>query len=389
MRNTILFSALLMLPLGQANAHAPSAASTGKGAWQVDALLSYTQDAEVPQTGVLPQQNHYDQAGLRLKHLDVSRGFYIATPSAMQGLISLGYHGDELELEQAWIQPQRSGWQIKVGQMLPDIGWLNQRHSHALAITDRPLLYKAFWSGQTSEAGISSWRDWYNAAGNWRFSSTALTTAKRNTRDNSGALLTSLRWQRHWNQWIVSAKIDGYWASLQQSGMQLFSETSLSHSHGDNASEFFSGHVQHGGLALALEHRTLTGNWQLQAEYQYRQEQGDLSSLPNQALDAQAAMQLSAAGRYVQLSWQSPQPMWQLALRYDDFHSDVELSRVNGRDLEQSRLNHHDQQPTVLTLAASVELWAGSQLRGQWYEALQHDSAMPQWQLLLQQSASF
>ncbi|ASP37652.1 hypothetical protein CHH28_02735 [Bacterioplanes sanyensis] len=371
------------------HAHAPAAPKQGNGAWQLDALLSYAEDSEAKVRGVLPQQNHYDQAGLRLKHVDISRSFVLRQPAAMQGLVSLGYHGDGVELEQAWLQPYSDGWQIKIGQMQPEIGWLNQQHSHALAITDRPLVYKALWAGQTTEAGVSGWHDWYKPSGNWRFSSSVLTTEKRNTRGNSGAWLSSLSWQRHWDNWVVSSKLDGYWASLQQSGLQLFSDAAISHSHGDDATEFFSGHSAHLGVALKVSWTTLSGTWSLMAEHQQRRERGDLSSAAGQTLDAQAELELKAAGQYVQTSWLSPRQQWQLAVRYDAAHSDVELSRVNGQDLQQSLLNHHQQQPQLLTLAASARLWPGSHLRWQWYEALQHGDDIPQWQLLLQQSVAF
>lgn len=371
-----------------AAAHGAAMSKTGQGSWQLDTLLSYSDTSEPVLRGVLPQQRHYDQPGLRLKHLDVSRDFYLSDPMALKGLISLGYHGDELELEQAWLQPQWQSWKIKVGQLLPDIGWLNQRHSHALMITDRPLVYKAMWAGQSSEAGVSADFDYYAASGNWHVSTSVLTTQERNTRGNSGALLTSVSWQRQFNTLVLSAKADVYWASLQQSGLQLFTE-GASHSHGDNATEFFTGHTLHGGLALKLHWNTLAGQWTVLAEQQLRRETGALSSAAGQPLDAQADLELNATGQYLQVGWQSAQQQWQLALRYDTFDSDLDLTRVNGRDLQQSLLNHQNEQPSVLTLAASRALWPGSRLHLQWYEALSYGDDLPTWQLLLQQSARF
>jgi len=62
----------------------------------------------------------------------------------------------EAELHEAWIQTRTLpvGLQLRVGRFLSQIGYLNEKHSHADDFVERPLLYRAFLGGHWFDDGI-------------------------------------------------------------------------------------------------------------------------------------------------------------------------------------------------------------------------------------------
>lgn len=61
-----------------------------------------------------------------------------------------------VELEEAWVETlsMPAGLAIRMGRMMSDIGYLNDRHFHAWDFADLPLAYQAFLGGQYIDDGL-------------------------------------------------------------------------------------------------------------------------------------------------------------------------------------------------------------------------------------------
>ncbi|MFO1405913.1 MAG: hypothetical protein U1F08_00130 [Steroidobacteraceae bacterium] len=75
------------------------------------------------------------------------------------GNLTASITGDnEIELEEAWFRTTALPWglNVKGGQFLSSIGYLNDIHSHNWDFTDLPLVYQAFFGGQMKVQGAQA-----------------------------------------------------------------------------------------------------------------------------------------------------------------------------------------------------------------------------------------
>ena len=61
-----------------------------------------------------------------------------------------------IELEEAWVETLKlpAGWSLRMGRFFSDVGYLNSKHFHAWDFADQPLVYRAFLGGQYLDDGL-------------------------------------------------------------------------------------------------------------------------------------------------------------------------------------------------------------------------------------------
>lgn len=132
---------------------APAAAQSDS--WQFGAVLDIGHSSRALALGTRSQ-------GLQLGHSDLSASGPLGPWLRAQVVATVATHehdGErELErgIEEAWIETTRlpGGLQLRGGRFASQIGYLNQQHPHADDFSERPLLYRAFYSGHWNDDGL-------------------------------------------------------------------------------------------------------------------------------------------------------------------------------------------------------------------------------------------
>mgnify|MGYP003663336582 FL=1 len=397
LRCLVAASSLTVLPVLADSGHQHETAAAGETGqdrtpWQLDVVMGYQKTATPLIAGFLPYDGHYRSAGFGLQHLDIGRSFRLPD-QGVYGQVVVSRHSSSTDIHEAWIGHRSGAWQLQAGQQLVDLGWLNRLHSHDRLFVDLPLMYQAMWGGEWSEAEVRlgyQRLDLDSNSGLWQWHSalSLLGTSQMNTaRDGVAAMVTTAVSARY-GQWQHAIKLDVYGAEVGRRGMQLFSTSTATHSHGSTATEYFDGGIGHIAMGLSSEWDNTWGRWRLQGEYQQRQEKGDLSSAAGQTTDASAVLDLRSWGSYLDLSWQ--QSRLAAGVRWQTLGSDVGLSRVSGDDLADSILNHQSRSPSYLNMLIAWRLpWQGSKLRLQYNVPLTDALALPRIQLQWLYSVAF
>ncbi|MDP2609840.1 MULTISPECIES: hypothetical protein [unclassified Oceanobacter] len=384
---------LVVLPAvadsGHQHGHA-AASESGDNAtpWQLDVMMGYQNMSSPVIAGFLPYDTHYLSAGVSLQHVDIGRSFQLPDQH-LYGRAVLSYHSSSTEVHEAWLGHQAGNWEMRAGQQLVDIGWLNRLHGHSRRFAELPLVYQALWGGEWSEGEARlAYQGQWSEHWQWRTTASVLGTSQMATTDDGSAAMITAQVGTRYGQWQHLFKLDVYGAEVGQRGMQLFATSSESHTHGSTATEYFDGQVSHIALGWSGEWKNTLGVWQLQGEYQQRQEEGDLSSADGQTTDASAALDLRSWGAYLDLSWQ--QRTLEAGLRWQMIGSDVALSELSSDDLEDSILNHEDRSPSYLNMLVAWHLpLPGSKLRLQYNVPLADALALPRTQLQWVHSVAF
>ncbi|MEB2317146.1 MAG: hypothetical protein OZ935_00610 [Pseudomonadota bacterium] len=98
------------------------------------------------------------ERGFGLGHSELTVGGRVDDLFAGRLTAALHHHDGEteVELEEAFIDALAlpAGLQLRAGRFLSQVGYLNERHTHADDFTERPLLYRAFLGGHWSDTGV-------------------------------------------------------------------------------------------------------------------------------------------------------------------------------------------------------------------------------------------
>lgn len=311
--------------------------------WGINLITGYENQQQVLPLGFLPPEQHSNQSGLSLRHLDVSRHLLIEETD-LYGRITLSAHGNEVELDEAFLSRKLGKWRLTAGQQQPLVGIYNHQHEHNWAMNDLPLVYRALWGGQFSETGLTLWHqtDWLGWSSQQHIG--LYSTEQFATQDASAAVLANSRFSNSFNQLSVTLGADIYLARLERSGMNLFSTDPTQHTHGSDFTDEFSGDLLQTNLMANLDWNTDIGQLSVAAEIQWRQSEGDLNSLPGQTLDATGNVEVDAYGGYSQISWKGNNGLL-AGLRQQMLSSDVVLRNTATSDLDSSVL--HNPEGTV------------------------------------------
>lgn len=98
------------------------------------------------------------ERGFGLGHAEFTAGGRIDDLFSGRLTAALHHHDGEteVELEEAFIDAVGlpGGLQLRAGRFLSQVGYLNERHTHADDFTERPLLYRAFLGTHWSDTGL-------------------------------------------------------------------------------------------------------------------------------------------------------------------------------------------------------------------------------------------
>ena len=335
---SLLAMALTILsPLASAHSKDPNKP------WSVNLIVGYEDSVQAVPLGFLPPEQHTSQTGLALRHMDLSRQLLVRE-AELTGRVTLSAHGSEITLDEAFLGRTTGSWQFTLGQVMPDIGLLNQSHEHTWAMTDIPLVYRSLWGGQFSEATANA--ALVSRFGRWTTTNRLgiYSTEQFATQDASAALLFNNRVELTGDHISITLGADLYAAKLDRAGMNLFSTDPNQHSHGNNYTDEFSGDLSQANLMFSLNWDTGAGTLNFSSEMQWRESTGDLSSTQGQTLNATGEVDIQAYGGYSQLGWKGNNGLL-LGLRQQMLGSDVELNNTASNDLDSSVL--HNTEGTV------------------------------------------
>ena len=221
-----------------------------------------------------------------------------------------------VELEEAWIETLGlpAGLAIRMGRFFSDIGYLNSRHFHSWDFADQPLVYQVFLGQQYLDDGLRlNWlapTDFYlefsgellrgdrYPAGGAANSGFGATTLSAKTGGDIGLS----------NSWLLGLSWLGAESIERESG-------------GEDDPLLFSGDSD---ILIAdfVWKWAPNGNWRqrnftFQAEYLWRNEQGEYSLPEGEA----APWDLDQSGWYAQAVYQ-PFPRWRFGVRMDRLSGD-------------------------------------------------------------------
>ncbi|MEJ8567765.1 hypothetical protein [Elongatibacter sediminis] len=222
-----------------------------------------------------------------------------------------------VEIEEAWVETLAlpAGLSLRLGRSYSNIGYLNNQHSHSWDFTDQPLPYQAFLGGQYLDDGLQlRWLaptpvylelsgelvrgDRYPAGGAVNSGVGAYTLSARSGGDVgiSHSWLAGFSW--------LHAEAEGRESGDEDDPLGFDGETDLY-------------------IASFVWKWAPYGNWRernfkLQAEYLWRDEDGDYA-LPD---GFAAPWRVSQRGWYVQAVFQ-PFPQWRFGARIDQLETDL------------------------------------------------------------------
>lgn len=222
----------------------------------------------------------------------------------------------EVELEEAWVETMGlpGGLAVRMGRFFSNIGYLNTRHFHSWDFTDQPLVYQAFLANQFLDDGIQlRWLaptdfylefsgellrgDNYPAAGAGHSGVGAHTLAVK----TGGDIGYSSSWQLGLS-WL-NARADDRESGGEDDPLYFTGDSDL------YIADFVWKWSPNGNFRER--------NFTLQAEYLWRNENGDYSVTDGVA----GPWDVDQKGLYAQAVFQ-PFPRWRVGLRYDWLSSD-------------------------------------------------------------------
>lgn len=308
--------------------------------WAVDVVMGY-QDAVKPVSlGFLPASSHAEAAGISLRHVDIARSFFLEEHDVYSRL-TLAAHGDEVAVDEAFATKTLSpSWSLTIGQVMPSIGLYNSQHEHRWIMNDLPLAYGALWGGQISEGAVlATWSLDHELSWTLTQKLGLYSTQAFDTQGNSGAVLWNNQFQYRVGSLSATVITDVYFASLNERGMNLFSTDPTQHSHSSTFTDAFDGTLGQVNLALSLRWHLNDGELTLNSEYQTRRDDGVLSSVQGETLDAAGDVSIDSWGAFTELIWVGRSGLL-FAARHQIVGSQVELNNLASNDLEASILNN-------------------------------------------------
>lgn len=146
-------------PVVAAPSHVPSAANAfnpGIAGVLNGTYGAYSRD---PETAAIPGFALGEEAGLG------DRGFSLGESEIslsanidpyLFGNLTVSFDGDEVEVEEAYVQSTHlgHGFTVKGGRFFSGIGYINERHAHDWSFVDASLPYRAFLNGQYGDDGV-------------------------------------------------------------------------------------------------------------------------------------------------------------------------------------------------------------------------------------------
>lgn len=303
--------------------------------------ISYSRDPEswgLPgfqlggEAGLLPE-------GMSLKESEITASANV--DSLFYGQLTLGLHehegSTEIDVEEAFVDTLDlpAGVGLRFGRFFAETGRLNTQHSHAWDFVDAPLAAQAFLGEQYKDDGVRlSWLaplDNYMELGFETLRGESFPGSSDGDQFLGGAQNAFVRYGSDWD---ISNSYQVGLSYLMTSPDDRSSSDAHAHesASADEASTSFTGNSN---LLIAdavwkwapngnLQERNLT----LQAEYYYRDENGDVtfSEGDGNALFGYDGQQW---GYYAQAAYQF-MPRWRVGLRYDRLGTDNSLNLLDS-----------------------------------------------------------
>jgi hypothetical protein len=232
----------------------------------------------------------------------------------------------EVGVEEAWIQTLAlpRGLMATAGRYFSGVGYLNKFHRHADDFADRPLPYQAFFGGQYIADGAQL-----------RWVAPTSLFVEIGAEFNWGDRFPATGGGASPDAWDVFAHLGGDVGNSHswQLGMSYLSMDVEDRSVGEGEQDSFTGDSELAGVDFvwkwAPEGNSAVRNLKLQAEYFFRDEDGELGDTPYDG---------DQDGWYLQGVWQF-MPQWRVGYRHDEVDSD------NGARLTGTALEDPEDQP--------------------------------------------
>ena len=298
------------------------------------------------------------ESGFTLGHIELSASTEIDNVFAGKLTVAIAEHEGEteVELEEAYIQTLGlgNGLTVRAGRFFPSIGRVNKQHNHAWDFIDAPLVYNGLWGAKYIddglrlswvaptelflELGIEGLANGGFPAGGERSDGIDSTVLFANI---GGDLSVSSSWQ---------AGISFHQADVVDRATAGHGHEGEEEEGGEEETPNFSGESDTLGLNLVYKWSP-NGNAKnrhfiLQAEYFQRDEQGDVTLLGSDPLEA-TSIDADQSGFYMQGIYKFA-PHWRAGLRYDRLSSDNRGSDTEV--LEEAGLLNEGINPTRYSL---------------------------------------
>ncbi len=263
------------------------------------------------ETGLAPE-------GLSLAETEISMSANVDDKFTAKLTLPVAVEDGEVsvELEEAWVETMTlpAGLAIRMGRIMSEIGYMNDRHFHSWDFTDQPLPYQAFLGGQYIDDGLQfRWMaptDFYLELGAEVFRGGSYPAeGKPNSMVGSTTLSAKTGGDIGFsNSWLVGFS----WLQADAEGRESGDEDNPLLFNG-NTDIYIADFV----WKWSPNGNSRQRNLKFQAEYLWRDEDGDYS-LP----DGMAGpWNNSQSGWYAQLVYQ-PFPRWRVGARYDRLSGD-------------------------------------------------------------------
>jgi hypothetical protein len=233
-----------------------------------------------------------------------------------------------VELEEAWVETLGlpGGLAVRMGRFFSGIGYLNSRHFHAWDFADQPLVYQAFLGNQYLDDGLQfRWlapTDFYLELGGEllrgdRYPAAGAARSGIGTRTLSAKTGGDIGLSHSWLLGVA-------WLGAEAAGRE---------SGGEEAPLLFTGDsdllIADFVWKWAPNGNSRQQNFTFQAEYLWRQEDGDYT-VPDGAF---GTWDMDQRGWYAQAVYQ-PFPRWRFGARYDQLSGDDPGPRWWGTPLQ-------------------------------------------------------
>jgi len=245
----------------------------------------------------------------------------------------------EIELEEAYLETLKlgSGFTIKGGRFLSNLGYLNAIHLHAHDFADRPLVYDALFGGHLADTGLQvRWlapTPFYLSLGSEVTTGSSFPGGENEDNNNGlglfiktgGDLSESANWQVGLNYY--ESEFD-----VREAG---------GHHHGGEEAgadnELLNGDVEITGVDFIYKWAP-NGNskekyLKIQAEYFIKDESGQ-SEFTEDTNTAEALYDGEQKGFYIQSVYQF-KPAWRFGLRYEQLQADNTISGFTGSGIDE------------------------------------------------------
>ncbi|MEI7455893.1 MAG: hypothetical protein WCK93_04150 [Nitrosomonadales bacterium] len=144
----------------QAAAQQTSVQPAGEGAFNpaVSLILggsygSLQRDPAIPATGFAMSANPGHTQGFNLGESELGISANIDPDYRGVATLALAPAGG-VTVENAFVQTQAHGLNLKLGRYFSGLGYLNEIHAHAWDFVDQPLVYASLWNNQLGEDGV-------------------------------------------------------------------------------------------------------------------------------------------------------------------------------------------------------------------------------------------